>query len=140
MSDGNLLSDAALAQVYDVIRHFHRTERVSTEHQETQRGRIPSRFPIHAVILDEDLDGAMFLSVGTGSADLAEPNATICDYDSKTRKYTQTKKRIAVTNHSATDHVIDTPGAAIPVNGHYWFFGDCDPMFDRPAPPWAEEL
>jgi hypothetical protein len=139
MTGGNLLSDAALEQVYDVIRHFLRTERVSTEHRETQRGRIASRFPIHAVILDEALDAPEdFLSVGTGSTNPAEPNATICDYDTETKKYTQTKKRIAVSNYSTTDHDVDTPGAAIPINGHYWFFGDCDPMIDRLKPPWDE--
>ncbi|MEO1914370.1 MAG: hypothetical protein ABGW98_11010, partial [Myxococcales bacterium] len=139
MIEGNLLSDAALEQVYAVIRHFLRTERASTEHRETQRGRIPSRFPIHAVILDEDLDAADFLGTPTGSTDLAQPNATICELDTSTGIYKQTTRRLAVVNRSSTDHSEDTPGAAIPVNGHYWFFGDCESIVDRPTPPWDEE-
>ena len=59
METGNLLSDAALAQVQDVIRLVLKKERRSTEHQETQRGRISSRFPIHAVILDDALNAAL---------------------------------------------------------------------------------
>ena len=139
MESGNVLSDAALEQVHEVIRIILKEERRSTEFQGTQRGRIPSRFPIHAVILDEALDAVDFLEEPTGSTDLAEPNATICELDTPTGKYRQTERRLAVVNRSSTDHDEDTPGAAIPINGHYWFFGDCEAMADRPTPPWDKE-
>ena len=140
MLDGNLLSDALLAHLYDVLRDFVRTNRLTTEFDEETPRKSQSLFLIHAVILDADLDApASFLDEPTGSTDPGDPNATICLWSKADNKYTQTEKRLAVSNHSTTDHAIDTPGAAIAINGHYWFFGDCDPIVDRPTPPWDEE-
>ena len=107
--------------------------------QKNRPGRIRSQFPIHAVILDEALAGtSAFLDAPTGSVDPSTPNATVCTWSKAAGKYTQSEQRIAVANHSTTNHAIDTPGAAIPINGHYWFFGDCDPIASRPTPPWDE--
>ena len=137
MPDGNLISDALLAQIGAVVKLALRNERRTSEHSEPASSRTPTRFKTHAVILDEELAGVeTFLSEASGSTDLAEPNATICEWDAETKKYKQTEKRLAVASHSAEAHEVDTPGAAIPIDGHYWFFGECSPMENRPNPPW----
>ncbi len=139
MTTGNLLSDGLLDQVLAVVKHFLKTHKNTLEHQDPTSPRPTTRFRTHAVILDEALDAASsFLGAGTGSSDPAEPNATVCEIDLSTNTYKQTEQRLSVVNHSTTDHPVDTPGAAIPINGHYWFFGDCDPVADRPDPPWNE--
>ncbi len=102
--------------------------------------RLPTRFREHAVILDEAMAGVDFLDEPTGSTDPGKPNATICRWDTELKTYIQTEDRLAVANHSNTDYAIDTPGAAIAVDGHYWFFGACDAMTSRPAPPWREDF
>ncbi len=138
MSDGNLLSDELLAPLLDAVFRDKRNHRTTTEAAEEPRRRLTSRFPTHAVILDETLNAPLsFLAEPTGSIDPAEPNATVCAWSKEDEKYTQTERRLAVSNHSTTDHAKDTPGAAIFINGHYWFFGDCDPMTSRPVPPWS---
>lgn len=136
MTTGNLLSDGLLKQVLAVVKNYLKTHNVTVEHDEPRNPRQATRFKTHAVILDEALAGTSFLSAPTGSIDPVEPNATICEVDITTGTYTQTEDRLAVANHSATDHAVDTPGAAIPIDGHFWFFGDCDPVADRPDPPW----
>ena len=132
----NTLSDDLLKQVYAALSHYMRTHRVSTETSEPIDRRLPGRFPIRAVILDEDLGSANFLEEPTGSTDPLEPNATVCRWDRDENKYEQTEQRLAVANHASGNSSKDTPGAAIPIDGHYWFFGDCSPISDREPPPW----
>lgn len=134
-----LLSAAYEAQIRKVVVAFLGRHLDLTEHAEKPRERKASRFTTTAVILDEDLPGADFLMTDESEEvdeGIPEPNATICRLNKTTMLYEQTEDRLHVYNRSAEDHEADTPGAAIPVNGHYWFFGDCDPLSDRPTAPW----
>lgn len=62
--------------------------------------------------------------------------ATICVWDPELKNYEQTTRTETVYNHSeGTTHEEDTFGFARFTDGHWVFFGDCEPMADRPAPP-----
>lgn len=130
-------------QIRKVVRAYM-NQHWQSEESATSQSRIPSRFRRYAVILDEDLPGVEFLAASDDEEDRNEqqqlpPNATICRYLKGKRQYVQTKDRLRVEPHDAEDHDKDTHGVAIPVDGHYWFFGACDPLTDRPDPPWLEE-
>ena len=133
-----LLSEGLLKQITELIRKDRDSSDATSFTDGNNWGiRRPSMLKTKAVILDEALSGASsFLSEGDGSNDPEEPNATICEYDRDTNTYTQTEERLAVTSHSTESHAVDTPGAAIPIDGHYWFFGDCNAVTSRPTPPW----
>jgi len=135
-----LISEELLSQIQSLIKDSIQASRRTEDDQPEQNKRFTSRFPTHAVILDTGLAAASsFLSSPTGSIDPNEPNATICEVDSATGEYTQTDRRLAVANHSTESHALNTPGAAISINGHYWFFGDCNIVTSRPTPPWESE-
>lgn len=81
----------------------------------------------HAVILDADLAAATHALTGASSC-----LATVCEWDSGTNDYIETARQITVWNHAeATSHVTDTFGLARWIDGHWHFFGDCDPMASR---------
>ena len=130
------LSPALLKQLMDMLRREIQAGRTSVEHEEVRDQKTGSRFPFHVVITDEAMDASSFLAEPTGSTDPSVPNATVCLWSKAENKYEQTSKRLAVSNHSSTDHEVDTPGVAFPVNGHYIFFGDCEPLSGRPDAPW----
>jgi hypothetical protein len=49
-------------------------------------------------------------------------------------KYEESPEQVTVWNHSETaSHAINTFGWAKHLDGHYWFFGDCEAMNDREA-------
>lgn len=133
---GSLVSPELLQQIYETIRHYLRTHRTGEDFAADSKSRKPSALKTIAVILDEDLDGVDFLSEPSGSVDPTLKNATVCQWSFEKNRYVQTEQRLHVANHSAEEKLTDTPGAAIPIDGHYWFFGDCDPLEDRPEPPW----
>ncbi len=136
MGGAHAIDDVLLAQIEDLIRLELKIGRRSTESIETAPGVRVGGFKPTAVILDATLAAADFLAVPGGSVDPAEPNATVCLWSAADGKYTQTERRLAVSNHSSSAHAIDTAGAALWIDGHYWFFGDCDPLSSRPTPPW----
>jgi hypothetical protein len=83
---------------------------------------------IRAVILDEELAAGTFLAPTSGLS-------TVCTWYGTA--YTQTTERLTVYNHSTTNAAaVDTPGAAIWIDGHWWFFADCGAIASRPTPPW----
>ena len=126
MPEGILISPDDYATLGQMV-NWWRTGR-QQETPDTTPHRAVSRFPIHAVILDEELEEATILEPTSGMA-------TICEWDDDAETYTQTAEQLKVWNHSGATHNVDTPGAAIAIHGHYWFFGDCGPMDERPAPP-----
>jgi len=90
-------------------------------------GNKPSRFKDHAVILDDDLPAATHSLTGATSC-----LATMCLWSKTENEYSETSKQITVWNHSeSTAHVLDTFGIARWINGHWHFFGDCEPMAAR---------
>lgn len=78
------------------------------------------------VILDEDIDAAD--NSKTGRSGLA----TVCRWNRARSEYEEIGIQIEVWNHSeSTDQLTDTFGIARWIDGHFWFFGDCDPMASR---------
>jgi len=89
--------------------------------------RFSNGYQEHAVILDADLAAASHALTGATSC-----LATICAWDSGVSDYIETSRQITVWNHAeATSHVTDTFGIARWIDGHWHFFGDCDPMAAR---------
>ena len=81
------------------------------------------------VILDDSLAVATDAKTGATSGD-----ATVCEWDVDAEEYTESDpvRQITVYNHSeSTAHAIDTFGVARWIQGHWWFFGDCEAMADR---------
>ena len=115
--------NAQLVQTVKAVRAMRGREITRPNTQKT------TKFRIYAVILDEALTGGTFLAPSSGLA-------TTCRWSVEDGEYTQTELQITVYNHSSEDHAVDTPGAAILIDGHYWFFADCEPIASRPTPPW----
>lgn len=114
-------------QIRETVRHGLRTNRRTRENVPAAPQKLATRFPDHAVILDADLPAAMHALTGATSC-----LATVCRWDTVAEIYVETNKKIKVWNHAeATEHGEDTFGVAKHIDGHYWFFGDCDPMADR---------
>jgi hypothetical protein len=81
------------------------------------------------VILDDSLAVATDAKTGATSGD-----ATVCEWDVDAEEYTESDpvRQITVYNHSeSTAHDADTFGVARWIDGHWWFFGDCDAMASR---------
>lgn len=107
-------------------RRTHGNKIVDTDYDNQQR-LLSSRFPERCVILNSALPAATNSKTGATSG-----MATICRWSMENEEYTETEQQIKVWNHSeATDHAVDTFGTARFINGHYWFFGDCDAMAER---------
>jgi len=83
-----------------------------------------------AVILNETLGAGTILNPTSAMA-------TLCEWDVDSEEYTQldSESDVEVWNHSSRSHDEDTPGLALPCDGHLWFLGDCQAWADRPAPP-----
>lgn len=95
-----------------------------------QRPTVYETNRIYAVILDAELAASTFLAPTSGLA-------TVCRWSVADDEYTQTTQRLTVYNHStANAAAVDTPGVAIWIDGHWWFFADCDAITGRPTPPW----
>lgn len=131
---GAVLGPAAIEQLK---RDHRKLQQLTAGLSSPQRKRIPGGLRHYAVILDDAMSGSDFLAVPAGSTDPGSPNATVCKWDTGLGKYVQTTQRLAVSNFSGVEHVADTPGVAIAVDGNYWFFGACDPLASRPTPPWS---
>jgi hypothetical protein len=114
-------------QIRDTVRRDIRGRRTSVDGRPTSPRQQPSLFPEFAVILDADLPAASHSLTGATHC-----LATICRWSTSQRKYVETAKQIEVWNHGeATAHAVNTFGLARNIDGHYWFFGDCEPMADR---------
>jgi len=114
-------------QIRQTIIAVRQMGRVSTEMDFTAQGKAASRFSDHAVILDEALAVATHALTGATSA-----LATVCKWNTTDEEYVETDLQITVWNHSeSTAYALDTFGAAKLINGHWWFFGDCDAMAAR---------
>ena len=89
--------------------------------------RFSNGYQEHAVILDANLAAASHALTGASSC-----LATVCAWDPGVSDYIETARQITVWNHAeATSHVTDTFGIARWIDGHWHFFGDCDPMAAR---------
>lgn len=89
--------------------------------------RFSNGYQEHAVILDADLAAATHALTGGASC-----LATVCAWDSGVSDYIETARQITVWNHAeATAHLTDTFGIARWIDGHWHFFGDCEPMASR---------
>lgn len=116
--------DGQIRQTIRVVRNMGRT---SSEMDLSAQERVASRFSDHAVILDAALAAATHALTGATSA-----LATVCKWSTADEEYVETDLQITVWNHAeATSHVEDTFGIARHINGHWHFFGDCEPMASR---------
>jgi hypothetical protein len=116
--------DGQIRQAIIAVRQMRRT---SSEMDLSTQERAASRFSDHAVILDAALAVATHALTGATSA-----LATVCKWSTTDEKYTETELQITVWNHAeATAHAVDTFGIARHIDGHWHFFGDCDPMAAR---------
>jgi hypothetical protein len=124
---GGMIGPEYDGQIRQTIIAVRQMGRVSTEMDLTAQGKAASRFPDHAVILDEALAVATHALTGATSA-----LATVCKWNTADEEYVETDLQISVWNHSeSTAYALDTFGVARMINGHWWFFGDCDPMAAR---------
>jgi hypothetical protein len=124
---GGLIGPEYDGQIRQTIIAVRQMGRVSTEMDLAAQGKAASRFPDHAVILDEAMAVAAHALTGATSA-----LATVCKWSAADEKYVETDLQISVWNHSeSTAYALDTFGVARMINGHWWFFGDCDPMAAR---------
>lgn len=116
--------DGQIRQTIIAVRSMGRT---SSEMDLSAQQKATSRFPDHAVILDAALAVATHALTGATSA-----LATVCKWDTTDEEYIETALQITVWNHAeSTAHAIDTFGIARHIDGHWHFFGDCDPMAAR---------
>ena len=116
--------DGQIRQTIRVVRNMGRT---SSEMDLSAQERVASRFSDHAVILDAALAAATHALTGATSA-----LATVCKWSTADEEYVETDLQITVWNHAeATSHVEDTFGIARHIDGHWHFFGDCEPMASR---------
>ena len=116
--------DGQIRQTIVAVRSMGRT---SSEMDLSAQQKAASRFPDHAVILDAALAAATHSLTGATSA-----LATVCKWNTSDEDYTETELQITVWNHAeATAHAVDTFGIARHIDGHWQFFGDCDPMAER---------
>lgn len=122
MAEGYMLTDGQMRDIRWAIRYLKRMIAggfFERPRQQVQRDRI--------VILDANLAAATHALTGASSC-----LATCCSWDSATSDYTELSEQITVWNHSeATSHVTDTFGIARWIDGHWHFFGDCEPMAAR---------
>jgi hypothetical protein len=108
----------ATAQIAKTVREVSRRMMNSR----ARRGRYNAARVSHAAILDADLPVATNSKTGATSC-----LATICRWSVADQEYIETSKQITVWNHSeTTSHTEDTFGEARIVDGHWWFFGDCE--------------
>jgi len=90
-------------------------------------GNKPSRFKEHVVILDASLAAASHSLTGATSG-----LATLCKWSTTDEEYTETSQQLTVWNHSEhTSHAANTFGVIRNIDGHWHFFGDCEPMASR---------
>ena len=98
-----------------------------SKNQKQERQPVFATAPDVACVLDEALSVA---SNSKTSADSA--TATICRRNPTTGQYTETTDTLQVWNHSESKSFAeDTFGFARMINGHWVFFGDCEPMAAR---------
>lgn len=113
-------------QIVGVVRRDLRRGRRSRDADlelETPSNK-PSRFKEHVVILDASLAAASHSLTGATSC-----LATRCKWNTATEEYTETSQQLTVWNHSEhTSHAADTFGVIRHIDGHWHFFGDCEPM------------
>lgn len=125
------MADSAIGFTEDGYAQYKRIAREVTrrmQNERPQRGRWQNVTTQEtAVILDADLAAASHALTGATSC-----LATVCEWSAVDEEYTETDVQITVWNHAeATSHVTDTFGVARIINGHWHFFGDCEPMASR---------
>ena len=125
---GGVISPELYDQLAEMFQWFKTQKRQAGDEPTGTAARPPTRFQPTAVILDEKLDEGEFLNP-------VFAEARVCTWDNDAKTYEQSGEQIEVANHSEESHDVDTAGAAFWLDGHWWFFGDCSAIEDRPAPP-----
>ncbi len=123
-----LLSKEFDAEIREVVRAEY--ARLKTSGMPTAVSYSPPRIVPLAVILNDSLGAGTILNPTSAMA-------TLCEWDVDSEEYTQldSESDVKVWNHSSRSHDEDTPGLALPCDGHLWFLGDCEAWADRPDPP-----
>jgi len=130
---GGLIGPEYDGQIRQTIIAVRQMRRVSTEMDLTAQSKAATRLVPHAVVLDAALPNATNSKLSPTSA-----LATVLRWSVQFSRYVETNLQVRVWNHSeSTSYDADTFGKADPIDGHYWFIGDCAPMQDRAAEPEA---
>lgn len=122
MADGLLLSPEYDSQIRASLTRGRRKARTSRELAPRERIRQASRFPSRAVILDAALSAVTNPKIPTSAL------ATVCRWSVADELYVETDQQITVWNHSFRSFEQHSFGEASWIDGHPWFFGDCEPM------------
>lgn len=138
---GKLLGSQLEKQIRHGIRRdnqaFHSVNSADT----SQAHRKPSAFPTYRVILDVTVDAqADPLGEVEGSIDPTQPNATICLWSARQKRWVQSNKRLAVANASDTEYPVDNIAWAVPQSGIYLLGGCPVEVSNRADPPWLVTL
>ena len=130
---GGLMSPELYEQLRGVVRSGQRSARTSHALPVELPSRRPRALIELAVIIDADLAAATNSKTGATSC-----LATVLRWSVADGEYVETALQVTVWNHSeSTSYDADTFGVAWPIDGHFWFFGDCSPMASpgRGLPP-----
>lgn len=119
---GGLISAEYDAQIRGMIRAVQGGNRRRKEMVDAYPVRDAPRFPTLACILDENLAAV------TNPLQPTSALARLCKWSVSDAEYVEVEPQITVYNHSFNSYTQHTFGAAIFVDGHHWFFGDCAPM------------
>lgn len=133
--EGKLLGPVLERQIRDLIRADMAAHLSLAQRHNNQRRHIEPNS--YRIILDDTVAAQTDpLAVVTGSIDPLAPNATVCRWSTRRKRYVQTSKRLAVCNTSDTEYPVDNAAWAIYQAGHYELAGCPVEIANRPAPPW----
>lgn len=134
---GELLSEGLRDQTHDVIRWARLQRNSANESRQPLDRKAATRFPPRACILNEALPPA------THALQPTKAKATLVRWDATAEQYREFEDdplnpdagKLTVFNHSEnSNHGANTFGAALLIDGHYWFIGDCSAMATREPP------
>ena len=122
---GYMLTEGQMKAIRETVRKVITTHGGAVVNEAPQQG---VNRPL-AVVLNANLAAATNSKTGATSG-----LARVLTWSTTTSRYTESlpAAQITVYNHSeSTAHAINTFGKAERIDGHWWFFGDCDAMKTR---------
>lgn len=125
--NGGLIGPEYDRQIRETIVAVRGNRRVSKEGDLSGQRKTASRFSEKVVALDAALPAASHSFTGASSC-----LATVCRWSTIDEIYVETALQLKVWNHSEhTSHAANTFGVIRHIDGHWHFFGDCEPMASR---------
>lgn len=137
--EGRLISPEFERQIRETVAEKLSSHLSVHEARRGQTLRRESAFVTYKVILDVTVPAISSpLAEVEGSTDPSQPNATICVWSARRRRWVQSGKRLACANDSDTEYSANNTAWAIPQAGVYFLGGCPEPVPNRPTPPWKE--